>query len=304
MSKFRKFYPTVSDCSAYARTTGNEWFKGCHLFDGTLTYTDKEGNEQYHYDLGFDPEKLLDAYLLYYDERRVGKPAPPIGRPLIEDREDQIDYCGEWVREHIDLFCRVNKDKYLKLVDTIGYKYDPISNYDMIEERDDTIGKETFTHTPTKHGVTDTIVSNSATIDNVDHSIIQDEPQNVFVQDWDDGGCDTKTNEVLVAPKVDHYSTTYDSATARLESYQQGNLNKDKTDNKIVPKASEQISISESYEDQRDKENDSYTLTRKGNIGVTTSQQMLESEREVARFDLLKEFFEELNRYILLATWS
>lgn len=299
----RKVYPLIDDCYSVAQSITADWFKTCHLFDGTLTYTDSEGETQYHYNLGFTPSDINDAFHLYYGERKVGKALPPFGL-LIEDREDQIKWCAEWVREHIDLFVKVNKDKYLKLVDTIGFKYDPISNYDMIEEREDTIGQETFTHTPTKHGVVDTIVSNSATIDNVDHSLIQDEPQNVFVQDWDDGGKDTTTNEVLVAPKTDHYSTTYDSTQARLESYEQGNLSKDKTENQIVPKASEQISIGETYEDQRDKENDSYTLTRKGNIGVTTSQQMIESEREVARFNLLKEFFEELNHYITLGIWS
>ena len=299
----RKVYPLIDDCYSVAQSITTDWFKTCHLFDGTLTYVDKDGETQYHYNLGFTPSDINDAFHLYYGERKVGKALPPFGL-LIEDKEDQIKWCAEWVREHIDLFIKVNKDKYLKLVDTIGFKYDPISNYDMIEERDDTIGKETFTHTPTKHGVTDIITSNSATIDNVDHSIIQDEPQNVFVQDWDDGGKDTTTNEVIVAPETSHYSTTYDSATARLEFQDKSNLSKDKTENEIKPKATEEISIGETYEDQRDKENDSYTLTRKGNIGVTTSQQMLESERDVARFDLLKEFFEELNRYITLSTWS
>ena len=301
----RKVYPLIDDCYSVAYSITDDWFKTCHLFDGTLTYVDKDGETQYHYNLGFAPSDINDAFHLYYGERKVGHALPPFGL-LIEDKEDQIKWCAEWVKEHIDLFVKVNKDKYLKLVDTIGFKYDPISNYDMIEEREDTIGQETFTHTPIKHGVTDTIVSNSATIDNVDHSAIQDEPQNVWVQDWDDSGKDFTESEIIAPTEIDHYTTTYDDATVgRLASYdvnKAGGKTKDST--RVVPKASEQISLSESYEDQKDKKNDSYTLTRKGNIGVTTSQQMLESEREIARFNLLKEFFEELNRYITLSAWS
>ena len=48
----------------------------------------------------------------------------------------------------------------------------------------------------------------------------------------------------------------------------------------------------------------SHTLTRSGNIGVTTTQQMLESERELANFNILKDFFDELSKEILLGVYD
>ena len=42
------------------------------------------------------------------------------------------------------------------------------------------------------------------------------------------------------------------------------------------------------------KDTHARTLTRSGNIGVTTSQQMIESEREVANFSFLKILTEDL----------
>ena len=44
-----------------------------------------------------------------------------------------------------------------------------------------------------------------------------------------------------------------------------------------------------------------HTLTRSGNIGVTTSQQMIESERAVANFSALQTFVRDLATYIFIA---
>lgn len=43
-------------------------------------------------------------------------------------------------------------------------------------------------------------------------------------------------------------------------------------------------------------------LIRKGNIGVMTSQQMIESERELARQNIVEEFFREFNKGVM-GTW-
>ena len=45
-------------------------------------------------------------------------------------------------------------------------------------------------------------------------------------------------------------------------------------------------------------------LTRSGNIGVTTSQQMLEAELEVKSRDLVKEFMNEVANVCLLSDWK
>ena len=42
---------------------------------------------------------------------------------------------------------------------------------------------------------------------------------------------------------------------------------------------------------------------RTGNIGVTTSQQMLESERQLAYIDIVKIFFDDISKFIFLTTY-
>ena len=48
---------------------------------------------------------------------------------------------------------------------------------------------------------------------------------------------------------------------------------------------------------------DKRTLTRKGNIGVTTSQQMIESERKVLLFTFADELCRVLQRHLLRMGW-
>lgn len=45
-------------------------------------------------------------------------------------------------------------------------------------------------------------------------------------------------------------------------------------------------------------------LTRSGNIGVTTTQQMLESERELARLSIIDEFMDDVKKEILLGIYE
>ena len=45
-------------------------------------------------------------------------------------------------------------------------------------------------------------------------------------------------------------------------------------------------------------------LTRSGNIGVTTSQQMLESELELRKVDLVNDFFKEISKVALISEWK
>ena len=44
-------------------------------------------------------------------------------------------------------------------------------------------------------------------------------------------------------------------------------------------------------------------LTRSGNIGVTTSQQMLEQELEIRKHNLIDEFMKEVAKVCLLSEW-
>lgn len=324
----RKYFPKVNEMayevpelwSYDAGSTILPLFYGCHLFDGTIPSEFDEESQpiKYHYDLDFEYADLKKAYIEWYGERRIGKALPPVdsyaysvhdsstmARSLIATDAEAYDYCGAWLSDQIQLFIKANTDKYLKLVDTIGFKYDPISNYDMTETKDTTIGEESVSHVVDKNGKQLTFMSNQVDLTAPTEGDM--DGADAHISDWNSADKDSVSTTINNPNEVKHYTTTYDDdSDDRLEWREvQGIANaKTSQDTELAAKAQETLYNGENYTDTRSKDNDSYELKRSGNIGVTTSQQMIESEREVARFNLLKEFFEDLNRYLLLATWD
>lgn len=61
---------------------------------------------------------------------------------------------------------------------------------------------------------------------------------------------------------------------------------------------SEERSGKNSYDDDENR-----TLTRRGNIGVTTSQQMLESELELRKYDLIERMFSDCDKLLTLSVY-
>lgn len=285
----RKYYPTLHDllASGYAGSIAPNLFTSIHWFDGTLTYTDYEGNTQYYPDLGFKPADLWQYWSLMYEELRIGYPCKysnPFGGPSAAEWTT----CAANFLAKAQQWLKLNENKYLGLVKTYGYKYDPISNYDMIETEGKALKK-----------------ADEETKNTISGSIITDVDAPETVQK--------------------NYTTTYDSSsTNRLKDYSEqkyeGNHRND-TDSIPIIRTSQSMEGDDPGQTSTTKYKDAtQTLTwdeittpesnkaearqliRKGNIGVMTSQQMIESERELARQNILEEFFREFNKGTM-GTW-
>ena len=228
--------------------------------------------------IGANQDELVNVFLL---ENKRKFFAYPIGE---DDRDDSVvikESSDEFYSELIS-FCLENNYKYLGLLDTMFKDYDPISNYDSSEERKDTHGDETFTHTPDQNGNGSSKTTTKPTL--------------------------TKT---ITGPGQDgllteHYGTTYDDNNNEKlidKTVQKGSTT---TTISVIPDGdgvSETTYSSEKYKDERTQKDDGYTFERHGNIGVTTTQQMLEQERIIRRFAILKEFCKELSSYVCLSVY-
>lgn len=313
----RKHYPKVNELFYNAPSNYSGALLTCHFFDGTIAKEETDEETIYHYDLGITPTDLQVMWFNYFAERQLGKPMYPVGtyayfyntleahgsRIYIDSIDTAYSLEASWLYDTTLEFLKANKDKYLKLVDTIGYKYNPISNYDMTETKDITNGEETVTHVVDKNGKTLNFESNQ--VDLTAPITTDMDGADAHISNWSSTSSDSIKNKVNSPDITVHESTTYDSDSYRNEWREtSGEDSETEQETKLVPKASEQLYQGEEYTDTKSRDNDSYELKRSGNIGVTTSQQMIESEREVARFNLLKEFFEDLNHYVLLAKWS
>ena len=300
---------------SFTTQEGQNLFRNCHFFDGTLTYTTVDGDSKSYPNLNYGNNDLWDYWISYYGDRRIGfnlRIGPWSSDTEIDAEKTRVK---NRVASIIDHFIKTNSYKYLTLVKSLDYLYDPISNYDMVEDKESINGEETFTHTPSEKAS-----SIKITAPQVELSVGED-PDWVGVLEWESNQSSTTTetpnlttNQQAQAngPKTEHYTTTYDDAsTSRLESYdvQSGGTTTSETGTNsttthLTPTAEVNRNQSETYTDVKSREDDSYHLTRRGNIGVTSTQEMIEKEREVARFNIVKEFFEELNKEVLLSIWN
>lgn len=264
------------------------------------------------------------TYLYYFDESNPNS---------VEGNKESLDR----LRGKLAAILDQNKYKYKRLAETLGFIYDPINNYDMVEEGKDTLtpeGSEKLEHeidaTKLSYVEASGPVIPSASAEGVDVTFVSDKVINTTQKSVSDVRAGRKvkltTNgevstsvatETGDGPATKHYTTTMDDDSEdRLENY-------DTTEGDTAQASNVSSSVdlpltgrktagspgaatytdTKTYETGR-KDTKDHELTRKGNIGVTTSQQMIESERQLVRFSILKEFFEDINKELLLSVWE
>lgn len=243
-------------------------------------------------------------------------------RPLIEDA---LKTDADVIRKRVNNLVNVNKYKYSKLYDTTLLEYNPIENYSMTEEGTDTTtanGTKTEdlgAYSDTTSGTDTTTITDSKTekigaYEDASTSTITNDIAKLTTN-TNNATTDTgsETHERKVAPfDSDTYAeqelntdtfkdrrnvtdtettvsqhtdttTRRDTATggARENSYTTNT-----TDSLQHVMSHDINSRSNLYADESNGTT-THKFTRSGNIGVTTSQQMLESEREIAIFNFI-----------------
>lgn len=154
---------------------------------------------------------------------------------------------------------------YQHLYDTTVAVYDPIENYNMIEhEKTQNDGTDTTTHQLGSH--TDTTVYGEQTLTDIIGNR----------QRTTDGTNDRAPFESQSYQHLDKNHETVSDLSATDRHTQSS-----RDDSTTYGGRTDTDKLEHGHDITRD-------LTRHGNIGVTTSQQMLESERELARFNLVR----------------
>ena len=275
----RKYYPTLHDllASTYAGSITSNLFKDIHWFDGTLTYTDYNGQTQGYPDLGFKPADLYEYWSIMFEELRIGYPCK-CGNPFNGPSAAEWTECAANFLVKAQQWLKLNENKFLGLVKTYGYKYDPISNYDMEE------------------------VEGSA-LKQADEETKNSISGNNYTTTYDDA-----SNTRLAGRSTSEYLNTYRIETVdgkaipirrtsqSMEGANAGQTTTSKYNDATQSLTWDGITTPNSNRAQARK------LIRKGNIGVMTSQEMIESERELARQNILEEFFREFNKGTM-GTW-
>lgn len=199
------------------------------------------------------------------------------------EEDNNIDVITQRIQNACDDLYLSHEYTYTRLFDTTQLEYNPIENYRMKEHEDtENAGTDTTTHNLGSH--TDSTSYGSTTINDV-------------------YGNSTTTNNIGARSVT--VDATKDVAPFESQNYQHVDKTHDSTQQASAIDTHEQSSRTDRH--TQDSHSDSTTyggrvdkdslehghsvkreLTRSGNIGVTTSQQMLESEREVTRFNFVR----------------
>lgn len=285
-------------------------------------------------DVGLNASEIESIWLQLYGERRVAFPYYPCSdegntASLYKMTGALVAVLDKWTW------------KYKKLVATMGLTYNPIENYNMAEEGTDT---DTPTGTTTKShqvdaekvgmikltGVADmtstTITQDAETGKYTINSLALDEAGSKLtkadgISDIENGKKADRTNDAISVANGDtltqkNYTTTMDSAAeSRLHNYNEtlGDVAQASYNNltEQIPIMAEVQSGNPHFASYTDTESFTsrvntkvHNFSRSGNIGVTTSQQMIEQERNLVKFSVIEEFFKDLNHELLLAVWD
>lgn len=288
----RKYYPTLHDLlgSTYAGLIPSNLFTSVHWFDGTLTYTDYDGETQYYPDLGFKPADLYAYWSLMYEELRIGYPCKcnnPFNGPSAAEWTD----CAANFVAKAQQWLKLNEGKFLGLVKTYGYKYDPISNYDMVEVEGSALKQA---DQETKNSIRGEIIT--------DVDAPETQVQN-YTTTYDDS-----SSTRLAGKATNEYLNTYRTETVdgnaipiKRTSQSMSGTDPGQTSTSKFTSADQSLKWDE-IETPSSNRAEARKLVRRGNIGTTTSQEMIEAERELAKQNILEEFFREFNKGVM-GTW-
>lgn len=207
-------------------------------------------------------------------------------------------YAAESVSIIFDMVYNTNSKKYDKLIAAYSAVYNPINNYDMIETG----------YTAADHG------------DETQTRATDPEHNSTTTQEKYDYTSTTSADDTDL-PTTKTYTTTYDSAASdRLERYmtnQGANITHTETNadngNETTTIDDLKTTVTTSHDRQTisfDGESitadmiDRHKLKRSGNIGVTTSQQMIDSEMTLAeKMNIFKIIERDIAAKLFLAAW-
>lgn len=241
--------------------------------------------EKFHfYNVGFKIVEIADAYQTLYGFNALSVPL------------DTISVGGATVStgilaQKIAAIFQMNKQKYYKMIELQGYTYNPLWNVDGTEIRQslENEGVNDVDTTSSSNGSGST--SNSNTTEHETTS-------------YDD---QTYRKEYKDTSSGEAESTTEASGSTSTVYVHNNAMNKVIVDGQVQDREEEYIvNVTDTAFGQALVGGDKMHLekyVRQGNIGVTKTQELIEAERQNLRFSVMQEFFDDINKELLVGVY-
>lgn len=235
-------------------------------------------------DVGFGEEQFCSDFLTLHDERLVMAP--------FYNNNEGLTHSYAKLRNIADTVFQLNKYKYLKILETLGYTYDPTNDYNITETSGDAEKDANLAETKTIRG-------------------------------------DKVKIETAPEYKVQNFTTTYDDDTlGRLKDYSvnkyegthpvdENNVPIKKTTERYVATGTEQPgdTVITNYETNVSLTMDPITtpeahrakvhkMIRRGKMGAISIQELIQKQRDLVRISLEEEMLADIEKALLLNSWD
>ena len=188
----------------------------------------------------------------------------------------------EWLERNVQRILLAHSYTIKGLLESLEFEYNPIENYRMEET-------ETTDNTNNTSG-SDTLSINkntTVTMDRGAQSVSNSE--NIGAQ----SGNSTSTEQI--AP----WNASYTDNKKVSDNYNANAYTNSSSSNRLSYKDSDSTTGKDTHTTdygKNEKFDGNRTLTRAGNIGVTTSQQMIQAQRDLLQFDVIRQIVELINQ--------
>lgn len=209
--------------------------------------------------------------------------------------DDQMDP----MIERVSSIYKANKYKYMKLIEIMGYKYNPLYNIDGIElyGNAESLGDSSSTRKP--EGTIKSVTGKET------NNAMGDIEITNYVNPFDKTAQATQIESQNKSSPVTSKQTFEDNyhETSELNHDPAMNYKYDSETEKWIPDQPFVVAASDNafgvtftgperyYAEKR---------IRQGNIGVTKSQELVRAQRDVVQYNILDEFFRDLEREIVV----
>ncbi len=222
---------------------------------------------------GLTVNNLWSVFYQWFASLAIAKKVPRIGYEYVWDGHvytvadvgDQAVCVWRCLADMVGWYCNTNYNRWKHIILADTALYDPIQNYKMEET-----GGTTSTVARTRSSIgTQTTKSQVYPFDSNNAAVDGKPESKVTVEQGTLNGTAFSDDAAISGYDDDSKSLTWDSITTP-----QGNA----------------TSVNK--------------LLRSGNIGVTTSQQMIQSEYDLRKFNVLQEFMNDVAKYSLILDWD
>lgn len=189
-------------------------------------------------------------------------------------------------RYYVERFFEQKEYNYRKLLETLNYEYDAIENYNRMED-----GWEN--NQDTEH-TTDVRDEHNTMTEGLESA------RNTTREDTSNATNNSTTTGEVSPYNAETYlndvkSTANDNSNAATNANENENVNSTKNND-----VKNNMNYSSHLENDREKK---YGIHAHGNIGVTTTQQMIEQEREVVKFDIYEYIAADFASEFIILVW-